>query len=99
MQIHQVSAALDNKIAQLDKKLAQVEAQHKAQPSSQTEKDVEALHQMRAKLLKSKTLAWRAHQLQDDTDEAKRAQQRMMGLSLCALSLVGAVILVVIVLL
>ena len=94
MQIQQVSAALDSKLAQLDKKLKQLEKEQANTPSPQLSKDIEALQKMRAKLIKSKVIAWKAHQLQDQNDEAKRARQRLMGLTLCAISIVGAVILV-----
>ena len=94
MQIQQVSAALDSKLAQLDKKLKQLEEEQATTPTPQLGKDIEALQNMRAKLIKSKAIAWKAHQLQDQNDEVKRARQRMMGLTLCAISIVGAVILV-----
>lgn len=94
MQIREISAALDAKLAQLDKKLKQLEHEQQSTPSDQLNRDIEALQQMRSKLVKSKDLAWKAYDLQDKNDEAKRARQRLMGLSLCAFSLIGAVILV-----
>ncbi|PUA29357.1 MAG: hypothetical protein B0W54_01795 [Cellvibrio sp. 79] len=93
MQIRQVSAALDIKLAQLDKKLKQLEQEHRTDPSQQLKEDIEALLQVRTKLEKSKALAWRAHELQDQNDDAKRARQRFIGLSLCAISLIGAAVL------
>lgn len=90
MQIRQISAALDSKIAQLDKKLKQLEQEQHTTPSPQLDQDIEALQLVREKLEKSKVLAWRAHELQDQNDEAKRARQRLIGLSLCAISLIGA---------
>lgn len=90
MQIRQVSAALDHKLAQLDKKLKQLEQEQRDAPSPTLDQDIEALQQVREKLQKSKALAWRAHELQDQNDEAKRARQRLIGLSLCAISLIGA---------
>lgn len=93
MQIRQVSAALDSKLAQLDKKLKQLKQEQREIPSARVDQDIEALQQVREKLLKSKAIAWRAHELQDQNNEAKRARQRIMGLSLCATSLIGAVIL------
>lgn len=98
MQIRQVSAALDSKLAQLDKKLKQLEQEQRDTPTTQLDQDIAALQKMREKLVKSKAIAWRAHELQDQGDEAKRAQQRLMGLSLCALSLIGAAVLLFIVL-
>ena len=93
MQIRQVSAALDSQLAQLDQKLKQLEQEQRDSPSSQRHQDIEALQQVRAKLEKSKALAWRAHELQDQNDEANRARQRLIGLSLCAISLIGAAVL------
>ncbi len=93
MQIRQVSAALDHKLAQLDKKLKQLEQEQRNAPSPTLDQDIEALQQVREKLQKSKALAWRAHELQDQNDEAKRAHQRLIGLSLCIISLIGAALL------
>jgi hypothetical protein len=97
MQIRQVSAALDHKLAQLDQQLKKLEGQRAQQNSSephpQLEQDILALQQIRAKLVKSKDIAWRAHQLQHQNDEHSRARQRVIGLSLCALSVIGAGIL------
>ena len=68
MQIRQVPAALDQKLAQLDQQLKKYEtqrAQHNSgEPDPQLEQDILALQQIRTKLVKSKDLAWRAHQLQ-----------------------------------
>lgn len=97
MQIRQVSAALDHKLTQLDQQLKKLEGQraqqNSSEPSPQLEQDILALQQIRAKLVKSKDLAWRAHQLQHQSDEHSRARQRVIGLSLCALSMIGAGIL------
>lgn len=90
MQIRQVSAVLDSKLAQLDKQLKQLEQEQLANPNPQRNQDIEALQQVRGKLEKSKALAWRAHELQNQNDEDKRARQRLIGLSLCAISLIGA---------
>ncbi len=96
MHIRQLSAALDAKLAQLDHQLKELEAQHQqagglADP--QVTRDIAALQQIRDKLLKSKDIAWRAHQLRDNKDEQRRARQRAMGLILCGLSLLGGVLL------
>jgi len=94
MQIRQVSAALDHKLAQLDQQLKKREQEHQQanDPAlkTQLEQDILALQQIRTKLVKSKDLAWRAHQLQHQNDEQSRARQRMIGLSLCAFSVIGA---------
>lgn len=94
MQIRQVSAALDRKLAQLDQQLKTLEQEREqqggSQPNPQLAQDILALEQIRTKLIKSKELAWRAHQLQHQNDEQSRARQRMLGLSLCIFSVLGA---------
>lgn len=94
MQIRQVSAALDHKLAQLDQQLKKLEQEREQQsgsePNPQLAQDILALQQIRTKLVKSKDLAWRAHQLQHENDEQGRARQRMIGLSLCIFSVIGA---------
>ncbi|MGV8836313.1 hypothetical protein [Cellvibrio sp.] len=94
MQIRQVSAALDHKLAQLDQQLKKLEQQrvqqNSSEPNSQLEQDILALQQIRTKLVKSKDIAWRAHQLQHQNDEHSRARQRVIGLSLCVFSVIGA---------
>ena len=97
MQIRQISAALDAKLAQLEKKLKQLQQEQQSSPNERITSDIEALEKMREKLIKSKTLAWRAHDLQNLNDETKRARQRLMGLTLCAISLLGAVVLLLLV--
>ncbi len=94
MQIRQISAALDTKLAQLEKKLKQLQEEQRTAPREQLQRDIQALEQMRDKLIKSKALAWRAHDLQDQNDEVKRARQRAMGLTLCVISVIGAVALI-----
>lgn len=94
MQIRQVSAALDHKLAQLDQQLKKLEGQrvqqNSSEPDPQLEQDILALQQIRTKLVKSKDIAWRAHRLQRQNDEHSRARQRVIGLSLCAFSVIGA---------
>lgn len=90
MQIRQVSAALDHKLAQLDQQLKKLEQQNNNEPHPQLEQDILALQQIRTKLVKSKEIAWRAHQLQHQNDEQGRARQRVIGLSLCVFSVIGA---------
>ncbi|HEY0891823.1 MAG TPA: hypothetical protein VGE32_02130 [Cellvibrio sp.] len=94
MQIRQVSAALDHKLAQLDQQLKKLEQQrvqqNSSEPNPQLEQDILALQQIRTKLVKSKDIAWRAHQLQHQNDEHSRARQRVIGLSLCVFSVIGA---------
>jgi hypothetical protein len=102
MQIRQVSATLDRKLAQLDQQLKKLEEQRAphngSKPNPHIEQDILALQQMRIKLVKSKDIAWRAHQLQHQNDENGRARQRVIGLSLCIFSVIGAGVLLYLVL-
>lgn len=100
MQIRQVSAELDRKLTQLDQQLKALEQErnqpnHNRQPAD-IDNDISALLQIRNKLVKSKDIAWRAHQLQSQDDEQLRARQRVIGLSLCIISVIGAGILLVV---
>lgn len=94
MQIRQVSAALDHKLAQLDQQLKKLEQEREKQsdsePNPQLAQDILALQKIRSKLIKSKDIAWRAHQLQHQNDENARTRQRVIGLSLCVFSVIGA---------
>jgi hypothetical protein len=102
MQIRQVSAALDLKLTQLDQQLKKLEHERNqangSEQNAKIDQDILALQKIRAKLVKSKEIAWRAHQLQNEGDEQQRARQRLIGLSLCAISVVGAGILLLLVL-
>lgn len=94
MQIQELSATLDMKLAQLEQRRSALESQlqqsNSADEREQLSKDLAALAQIGSKLVKSKELAWRAHELQDNPQEQQRARQRLIGLSLCGLSLLGA---------
>ena len=94
MQINEISTVLDAKLAQLELRLNDLHQrkQQAQNPEQQLalERDINALTQVRRKLLKSKDLAWRAHNLQHNQEDQQRARQRRIGLSLCGLSLIGA---------
>lgn len=90
MNIQQLSANIDEKLAQLDR---QINALQKLKPSTenpeQNAADIEALEQLRRKLLKSRDIAWRAHKLQKDGDEKLMRQKRWLGIGLCLISGIG----------
>jgi uncharacterized protein Yka (UPF0111/DUF47 family) len=98
MQIGQISARLDASLRKLDKQLEVLQRKH-AQASPETREqltnDIEHLQQMREKLIRSRDLALRVHQLERDTDyqaqERSRARQRMLGLGLCIFSLLAGI--------
>jgi hypothetical protein len=91
MQIHQLSAAVDIKLRQLDKQLDALtrEQSSAGNDNPQLAQDIEALVQIRHKLVKSRDLALKAHQLERDTNEQHRARQRLVGLVLCGISLLA----------
>ena len=99
MHIRQISAALDHKLTLLDQQLKTLEQERNqlgtARNAADIDNDINALLQIRNKLVKSKDIAWRAHHLQSQNDEQQRARQRLIGLLLCAISLVGAGVLLV----
>ncbi len=101
MHINQVSAALDNKLEQLSQQLQvlddKISTTADSHEQERLEKDKAALEAIRRKMIKSKELAWQAHRLQDENNEQKRARQRLIGLALCGLSLLGAGLLVAVV--
>ena len=99
MQITELSARIDHKLTELDQQLAQLQSRHaEAQDPQQQQQlatDIRALTNIRTKLLKSKDIAWRAHELQNDRAENRRYdQQRLLGLVLCIISGAAALVLV-----
>jgi hypothetical protein len=97
MQIRQLSAAVDIKLRQLDKQLDALtleRARTSGTDNPQLTRDIEALTQVRQKLVKSLDLAVKAHQLERDTNEKYRTRQRILGLALCGVSLLAGVALI-----
>ena len=102
MHINQISAAVDSKLQQLDKQLdalVQQQAQAEAGQNPSLAQDIAALQQLRQRLVKSRDLALRAHQLERDTNrearERARLRQRRLGLALCGFSLAAGLALAV----
>ena len=102
MHINQISAAVDSKLQQLDKQLdalVQQQAQADAGQNPALVRDIAALQQLRQRLVKSRDLALRAHQLERDTNrearERARLRQRRLGLALCGFSLAAGLALAV----
>lgn len=106
MHINQISAAVDSKLQQLDKQLdalvqqqAQAQGQADAGQNPNLAQDIAALQQLRQRLVKSRDLALRAHQLERDTNrearERARLRQRRLGLALCGFSLAAGLALAV----
>lgn len=99
MQIVELSANIDQKLAALEQQLKVLQARHaQSQDATQTlqlETDMVALNKIKLKLLKSRDIAWRAHQLQRENAADQRQENlRVLGLWLCIFSGVAAIVLV-----
>ncbi len=99
MNINELSANIDAKLLQLEQQLTRLHLQLK-QSHGDDEKlkhDINALEKLKFKLKKSRDIAWRAHNLQQDNDNNKLQQKRLIGISLCVfcgMGLVGIALLV-----
>lgn len=98
MQIKQLSAMLDNKLAELD---ARVVKQEKNLSSTQTEfeknkiqHELNELARVRDKLVKSRELAWEAHSLERKSNKQLNQRKAMIGLVLCVVGGLAALILI-----
>ena len=99
MQITELSARIDHKLTELEQQLTSLQSRHAQtqdpQQQQQLATDIAALTAVRTKLRKSKDIAWRAHQLQSESDTDRRYdQQRLLGLVLCIISGAAAIVLV-----
>lgn len=99
MEINELSANIDQKLADLEQQLSHLHSQqaqtHDPVKQQQYTADITALKKVRLKLLKSRDIAWRAHQLiQEQDDQRINDQKRMLGLALCVFSAVGALVLI-----
>jgi hypothetical protein len=99
MRIEHISAAIDTKLIELDQRLSALREQQLQQPTSSQAESIQSLSALRTKLEKSKAIAWQAHNLQHNTNEAARKRQQNLGLALCGVSLVGGLILIAIIVL
>ena len=99
MQIDELSANIDQKLTVLEQELAALK-QRSANSQDAAEKeqiahDLLALGKIKTKLLKSRQIAWRAHQLlMEQEDHRVNDRNRTLGLILCILSGVLAVVLI-----
>lgn len=96
MKIKQLSARIDQQLANVDAKLAELGGSSKdATTDISSQEERVALLNAREKLLKSKDLAWRAHNLQEQDDvqrQLRRTQQ--VGIALCLISVVAIIALI-----
>lgn len=97
MQINKLSAQIDQKLTELDQRLMQLNTQYQASSGSEQTQlgaDIEALKLIKDKLLKSRNIAWRAHRLQEEHQDLRQLERRRwIGLTLCILSGIGALVL------
>lgn len=98
MEISKLSAQLDQKLNELEQRLQQLLAKRQqaanAEDQAILDEDIHALQLMKAKLIKSRDIAWRAHELQQNHQDLQSLQlKRQIGLALCIVSAVGALIL------
>jgi len=97
MHINTLSAQLDQKLVELDRRLDDLNQQltHVGSDGErhQLNADLNALKLTKDKLLKSRDIAWRAYHLQQQGQETQKIQRRRwIGLTLCIVSAVGLMI-------
>lgn len=98
MKIKQLSARIDQQLANVDAKLAELgDSSKDATTDVSSQEERIALLNAREKLLKSKDLAWRAHNLQEQDGELRRLRRtHHVGLALCLISVVAILALIVV---
>lgn len=99
MKINELSANIDQKVTELEQQLENLQTQRTqtTDPSSDQKllADIAALNKIKLKLLKSREIAWRAHQLlREQEDQRSDDRKRLLGIALCIFSAVGAVTLI-----
>ena len=101
MNIHEISANIDRKLAQLDSKITKIreqQAKGETEPD-QLAKDLAALENIKHKLQKSRDIMWQAHHLQRDGNQRVLQQKRWLGIGLMVFSGLGLLVILAIVLL
>lgn len=95
MSINHLSANIERNLARLDQQLANLrDARQQVDAAAATviDNDIATLLDTRARLLKSRSLAQRAHQLQQRTNPTERdTRYRTLGLALMIFSAVALV--------
>jgi hypothetical protein len=91
MNIQQLSANINSKLAQLEQQISKLEQQLASAEGNkdQITKDLLLLKQLKAKLKKSYDIALRAHELQRGSDEKLLQRKRWLGIGLCIISGLG----------
>lgn len=96
MKIKQLSARIDQQLASVDAKLAELgDSSKDATTDASSQEERIALLNAREKLLKSKDLAWRAHNLQEQDDVQRQLRRtHQVGIALCLISVVAIIALI-----
>jgi hypothetical protein len=99
MQITTLSNQLEQKLVELDQRLDGLRRElATSQDEAERHKlssDLDALEVIKDKLIKSRDIAWRAYDLQQQTREMKQIRRnRWIGLTLCVISVLGGLILI-----
>ena len=98
MNIDEISLNIDQKIAQIDKQLINLQKKLSAgvaddqSARDQISKDLAALEQIKIKLQKSRSIMWQAHDLQRNTDQKRLREKRWLGIGLCVISAIGLLV-------
>lgn len=97
MDIKQLSSIIDKKLVQLEKQLHDLQQKQLSnQIVPQLDNDILALEQLKHKLIKSRELAWRAHDLRRSSDKQLLQQKRWIGLGILAFSIIGLIMLIIV---
>lgn len=101
MQIKQLSAMLDTKLAELDARVVKQEKSlsdtHVIEEKNKIQLELNELARLRNKLIKSKELAWEAHSMERNSNKKLNQRKAMIGLLLCAIGGITALVLLYIV--
>jgi uncharacterized coiled-coil protein SlyX len=101
MQIKQLSAMLDTKLAELDARVVKQEKNLSnteiTEEKNKIQLELNELARLRNKLIKSKELAWEAHSLEKNSNKKLNQRKAIIGLVLCAIGGITALVLLYIV--
>ena len=97
MQIKQLSAMLDTKLAELDARVVRQEKNltntEISEENQKIQLELNELARLRNKLIKSKELAWEAHSMERESNKAVNQRKAIIGLALCAVGGITTLIL------
>lgn len=91
MNIKQLSNNIDQKLTALNQQVAvlQLKIKNGDGNAEQLLKEISSLENIKTKLEKSRSIMWQAHELQSGMDQQRLQQKRWLGISLCAISVLG----------